>query len=99
VAALSDLIRAYLDESGDLTEGRVLSGDGFFIDGRLRAAVIDGDLCVHVGSGRWDSALEIMGVRPLMVAGLPVNGWVLVTSASISDEADLAEWVDNAVGP
>jgi hypothetical protein len=90
---LSDLIKAYLGGSGELTEGRVLSGDGFFIDGRLRAAVIDGDLCVHVGGQRWDSAVAMTGVRPLMFAGRPVKGWVLVAADSISDERDLAGWV------
>jgi hypothetical protein len=99
VSGLPDLIKAYLGASGELTEGRVLSGDGFFIDGRLRAAVIDGDLCVHVGGESWGSALAMPEVRPLMFAGRPVKGWVLVTAGSISDEGDLAVWVDNALGP
>ena len=97
MTGLPDLIKSYLGGHGELTERRVLSGDGFFVDGRLMAAVIEEDLCVHVGGDRWDSALAMPGVSPLTVAGRAVPGWVLVDEASVPDEQTLAAWIENAV--
>ena len=94
---LTGRIQAQLRERGDLTEGRVLDGDGYFVDGLLVVAVIDDDLCVNVGRDEWEESLAGEGVRPLLFADMPVPGWVMVDGASVAREASLAGWIEGAL--
>ena len=75
-------IESQLAGRGELTERRVLDGDGYFIDGHLVVAVMGSDLCVDVGRQVWDAALASDGVRPLLFADQPVPGWVMITLMS-----------------
>jgi hypothetical protein len=90
-------IQAHLSGRGELTEGRVLDGDGYFLDGHLVVAVMGDDLCVHVGREEWDDTLAGDGVRPLLFADLPVPGWVMVDGASVVGEESLAGWIESAL--
>jgi TfoX/Sxy family transcriptional regulator of competence genes len=91
-------IEAYLEGRGDVSEGRLLSGTGYFVDGRLVAAVLDDDLCLNVGRERWQPALAEPGARPLIFADRPVPGWVMVEGGSLRSELDLAQWIEPALG-
>lgn len=94
---LNDRIRARLQGSGELTEGPVLDGDGYFLDGLLVVAVIGEGLCLHVGTDDWQATLAEDGVRPLLFAGLPVPGWVVVDGAAVVDDETLAGWIGSAL--
>jgi hypothetical protein len=95
---LARRIEAYLQGRGEIAEGRVLSGDGYFLDGRLVVAVMDEDLCLHVGSEQWSRVLSRPGVRPLLFAERPVRGWVIVEGDSVAGDEALAGWIDQALG-
>ena len=90
-------IQAHLHGRGELTEGRVLDGDGYFVDGLLVVAVIEDDLCVNVGRNEWEESLAEDGVRPLLFADLPVPGWVMVDGASVAGEESLVGWIESAL--
>jgi hypothetical protein len=94
---LARKIESYLRGRGDVTEGRVLSGDGFFLDGRLVAAVIDEDLCLPVARDHWENTMSGEGVRPLLVADRPIPGWVLVDSSVVAVEEKFAGWIEGAI--
>lgn len=95
--ALIDGISTQLQGRGELTESRVLDGDGYFLDGRLVVAVVGEDLCLHVGRDHWQTALAGDGVRPLLFADLPVPGWVIVEGASVDAEETLVRWIESAL--
>jgi hypothetical protein len=90
-------IQTHLRGRGELTEGRVLDGDGYFVDGLLVVAVIDDDLCVNVGRDDWEKTLAGDGVHPLLFADVPVPGWVMVDGASIAGDESLAGWIESAL--
>jgi hypothetical protein len=94
---LARKIESYLQGRGDVTEGRVLSGDGFFLDGRLVAAVIDQDLCLPVARDHWEKTMSGEGIRPLLVADRPIPGWVLVDSSLVVAEEQFAGWIEGAI--
>jgi hypothetical protein len=94
---LLDRIQAHLRGRGELTEGPVLDGDGYFVDGLLVVAVMDDDLCLNVGKDGWEETLTEDGVRPLLFADMPVPGWVLVDGASVAREESLAGWIESAL--
>ena len=80
-----------------MTEGRVLDGDGYFLDGHLVVAVIGDDICLQVDRDDWPAALDGDGVRPLLFADRPVPGWVMVDGASVSGDDALAAWIESAI--
>lgn len=95
--ALVEGITTQLQGRGELTESRVLDGDGYFLDGRLVVAVVGEDLCLHVGRDHWQAALAGDGVRPLLFADLPVPGWIIVDGASVDAGVTLARWIESAL--
>ena len=68
-------VQAHLRGRGEVTEGRVLDGDGCFVDGLLVVAVMDDDLCVNVGRDDWEESLAGDGVRPLLFADMPAGSY------------------------
>jgi hypothetical protein len=79
----------------DLTERPVMSGLGFFLDGRMAVAVLDDRLCLHIGDAE-DAGLSESAALPFEFAGRPVRGWVCIPEESL-DEASLTNWVALAV--
>ncbi|HEU4915528.1 MAG TPA: hypothetical protein VFV13_03105 [Acidimicrobiia bacterium] len=90
-------IESQLAGRGELTERRVLDGDGYFIDGHLVVAVMGSDLCVDVGRDDWDATLASDGVRPLLFADLPVPGWVMVDGGSLSSDESVSHWIETSL--
>ena len=80
-----------------MTEGRVLDGDGYFLDGHLVVAVMGDDICLQVGRDDWQATLDGDGVRPLLFADRPVPGWVMVEGASVTGDETLAAWIESAI--
>ncbi len=89
---LRDGVRRLLSRY-DLSEGRVLSGTGFFVDGRLVVAVIGAELCF-----RLDESHEVApsDISLLHFAGRPVPGWAVVDGDQLNDDS-LAGWVDRGL--
>jgi hypothetical protein len=96
-AQLIEGIESQLAGRGELTEGRVLDGDGYFLDGSLVVAVMGSDLCVDVGREEWDATLAGDGVRPLLFADLPVPGWVMVAGDSLTSDENVAHWIETSL--
>jgi len=93
---LATRIEGLLLGKGEVTERPVLAGQGFFLDGRLVAAVLDDELCVPAGHESREGS-SAPGVRPLLFAGRPVTGWVVVEAAAISGEGALARWIESVL--
>jgi hypothetical protein len=96
-AQLIEQIESQLAGRGELTESRVLDGDGYFIDGHLVVAVMGSDLCVDVGRQVWDATLASDGVRPLVFADQPVPGWVMIDGGSLSSNESVSHWIETSL--
>jgi hypothetical protein len=94
---LIERIETQLAGRGEVTEGRVLDGDGYFLDGSLVVAVMGSDLCIEIGREEWDATLRTEGVRPLFFADLPVPGWVLVDGGSLASDENVAGWIETSL--
>ena len=94
---LARRIESYLLGRGDVSESRVLGGDGFFLDGRLVAAVMDHGLCFPVGRDDWEGSVSDDGVHPLLFADRPVPGWVMVDSSVVAKDEALARWIEGSI--
>lgn len=89
---LRDGVRRLLSRY-DLSEGRVLAGTGFFVDGRLVVAVIGAELCLRLDESHKVARSDI---SLLHFAGRPVPGWAVVDGDQLDDDS-LASWVNRGL--
>jgi hypothetical protein len=96
-AHLIERIEVELAGLGQLTRGNVLSGDGYFLDGRLVVAVMGADLCLEVGRPDWEATVASAGVSPLLFADRPVPGWVVVDGETLSSDESVSRWIETSL--
>jgi hypothetical protein len=87
--SLIEQIRVLL-ASRSPVEGPVLGGTGFFIEGRMVVAVIDGRLCMPDDDSRPVSA------SPLFFARRAVPGWIALDAGEL-DAVAVVSWVERAL--
>lgn len=75
----------------------MFGGIGFMVQGKMACGVIGEDLVVRLGKAAAENALKERGVRPFDFTGRPMTGWVFVGPEVLSDDADLARWIDAGV--
>ncbi len=93
---LATRIEAIIEGRGEIERARFLSGEAVFLDDRLVAAVIDGDLCLRRGLDAPDH-IEPGMVRAMHFAGRPVAGWVLVDGGAVEDDEVLGAWLESVL--
>jgi TfoX/Sxy family transcriptional regulator of competence genes len=93
-ATLADRLRAVLPAK-DLSEQKMFGGVGFMLKGNMIAGASKRGLLLRVGKERYRDALARTGVRPMEMRGRPVEGYVRVDAASLSDMA-LRDWINLA---
>ena len=96
-AGLADDIRARIGNRTDLTEKEMFGGIAFMVGGNMAVGVSRDELMVRVGKETYDEALTRAGVREFDMSGKPMRGWVLVSDAGYSTEADLTLWINRGV--
>jgi len=86
------------DEPGGdpgVTERKMFGGLGFMVAGHMAvAAGSTGDLMVRADPAAGEQWLEEEGGRPMEMRGRPMAGWLLVSTATLDDDAALATWVE-----
>jgi hypothetical protein len=93
---LAHRIRETLDDLPDLAEKRMFGGLAFLWRGNMLVGVIADDLIVRVGPEAAGDALGQPGARVFDFTGRPMKGWVVVDGGAITEDADLADWIDRA---
>jgi TfoX/Sxy family transcriptional regulator of competence genes len=92
--ALAARVRDELGGEAGVTERKMFGGLGFMVDGHMAvAAGSTGDLMVRADPAAGEQWLEEDGVRPMKMRGRPMTGWLLVSTATLGDDAALATWV------
>jgi hypothetical protein len=74
-------------------EKKMFGGWGLMHRGNLVVGVIGDDMIARVGPEATESTLLLEHVRPFDFTGRPMKGWVVVEAAGVSEDADLAAWV------
>lgn len=95
---LADRVRELLLLEPDVAEKRMFGGFSFLIGGHIAVAVSSrGGLLMRVENDERDELLAQPGVEPFIMRGRALKGWVHVTEDAISDDTDLARWVETGV--
>jgi TfoX/Sxy family transcriptional regulator of competence genes len=92
---LAERVRDVIGARPGVTERKMFGGLGFMVSGNMACAVMGDDLIVRIDPEEMDSALREphagvfgrMGKRPM-------SGFVLVEAPGLTEDAELARWVD-----
>ncbi len=92
--ALAARVRDELGGEPGVTERKMFGGLGFMVDGHLAvAASSTGDLMVRADPTTSEAWIDGETVTPMEMRGRPMTGWLLVATARLDDDAELATWV------
>lgn len=90
---LADRIRQAVGPRTDVTEKKMFGGIAFLLDGKMFVGIVNNDLMVRVGPGRYDAALAEAHVRPMDFTGKPMNGYVYVGPEGCRTAKAVRNWV------
>ncbi|MGH3659052.1 MAG: TfoX/Sxy family protein [Micromonosporaceae bacterium] len=94
---LADQIRELLVRDVGVTERRMFGGLAFLVNGNMAVAASgQGGLMVRVDPADSDDLLDGEWVRPMVMRGRPMRGWLRVDVAA--DAGQLEQWVARGVG-
>lgn len=65
----------------------------FLWHGNMLVGVLGEDLIARVGPEAQEDALAQPGARVFDFTGRPMNGWVVVDGAAVSEDEALADWI------
>ncbi|WP_435259557.1 TfoX/Sxy family protein [Thioclava sp. FR2] len=69
-----------------ITEKKMFGGLAFLLNGHMVCGVHKGGAMVRVGKDRYQKALTVDGVSPMMFTGKPMSGMVDVTDEACVDD-------------
>jgi hypothetical protein len=94
---LAQRVRGLLDGQPDVTERKIFGGIAFLVANNMCCGVLRDELIVRLDR---DTANDLLasarGVREFDVTGRPMRGWLFVGPEAVSEDEDLATWVDRA---
>ncbi|HEU5156627.1 MAG TPA: TfoX/Sxy family protein [Streptosporangiaceae bacterium] len=95
---LADRVRELLAREAGVAEQRMFGGLAFLINGNLSVAASgQGGLLVRMDPEKSEALIDDKGVRPMVMRGREMRGWLRVDAATVSDSARLRQWVTRGV--
>lgn len=95
---LADRIRELVADEEGVTEQRMFGGLAFLINGNM--AVADsgqGGMMVRVNREESEALVDDEHVRPMVMRGREMRGWLLVDTAALASPSELKAWVGRGV--
>ena len=89
-------VRAALSDAGTIREVRMFGGTAFLLNGHMVAAASPRGLLLRVGAERYEAALGRHGVRPMLMRGRAMKGYVYADPAALTTRT-LEAWLGEAV--
>lgn len=96
--ALARRIRMFLPEHSSVTEMKMFGGLGFLVDGNMAvAASSSGGLLVRVDPEESAALAEGELVKPMVMRGRAMTGWLQVAPEALTEDATVKGWVERGV--
>lgn len=96
---LAERIRALVGGESGLTEQRMFGGLAFLINGNMSVAASgQGGLLVRMDPEVAADLVDDEQVRPMVMRGREMLGWIQVDTGAVTADDALAEWVARGVG-
>lgn len=94
---LASRVRPLLAAQTDLREQKMFGGLTFMVGGHMCCGVLGDELMVRVGPAQYSAALEQPHARMIDFTGRPMAGMVMVATAGLAADTDLAAWVERGL--
>ena len=95
---LAERLRHAVEGEPGLSEQRMFGGLAFLVHGNMAVAASgEGGLLVRVDPAEGDSLVEQEHVRPMVMRGREMSGWLRVDAAAVESGEDLQRWADTGV--
>jgi hypothetical protein len=92
-----DRVRSALAGRSDVVEKPMVGGRSFSLNGRMFCGVTGAAVMVRVGAGARESMLARPHVRPMVLGGRVVAGFVLVDPDGVVTDEALATWIQRGI--
>jgi TfoX/Sxy family transcriptional regulator of competence genes len=95
---LADRIRELVADEHGVTEQRMFGGLAFLINGNMSvAASSEGGLLVRMDPEEADALIDDERVRPMVMRGREMRGWLRVEATAVDASSLLEQWVARGV--
>ena len=95
---LADRIRELLAGENGVAEQRMFGGLAFLINGNMSVAASgEGGLLVRVNPDESEALIDDERVRPMIMRGRTMRGWLRVDAAAVRGASELQRWVTRGV--
>jgi len=96
---LAARIRTLLEGEAGLTEQQMFGGLAFLVGGNMAVAASgQGGLLVRADPASSDDLLSAAGVRPMVMRGRQMQGWLRVDDDAVRTKRQLEKWVRVGAG-
>jgi TfoX/Sxy family transcriptional regulator of competence genes len=95
---LADRIRELLTGEDGVAEQRMFGGLAFLINGNMSVAASgEGGLLVRADPEESEALIDDERVRPMVMRGRTMRGWLRVDAAAVRLPSELEQWVTRGV--
>ena len=95
---LADRLRVLVHDEPGVTEKRMFGGLAFLVHGHLAVSASSrGGLLLRIDPADSDTLLREQYVRPFVMRGRAMTGWLHVDAAAVETDDELRRWVDHGV--
>lgn len=94
---LAERVRDLIAEHRGWSERKMFGGLCFMSNGNMCFGVVGSELMVRVGPEAYDAALALPEAREMDFTGRSMRGMVYVGESGLSEDDDLAGWLDRGL--
>lgn len=92
---LAERVRDLVAGGADVSERRMFGGLAFLFGGHMGVAVSrEGGLMVRMDPAAAAALVDDRSVRPMVMQGRELDGWLRVAESAVAGDSELAAWVD-----
>lgn len=95
--ALAKRLNKFIEERTDFHERHMFGGKGYLMRGNMCFGIWKNSLILRLGETQAQEALKRKSVRHFDITGRPMKGWVMVAPSGMKTDADLKQWVSQAI--
>ena len=94
---LADRVRDVLDEETPTSERKMFGALVFMVEGNMCCGVTRENLLLRLGPEGTEAAIAKPHVQPMTMRDKTMKGFVFVEPQGLSEDAELAEWIAQAL--
>jgi len=91
---LADRVREALEDVPNVEEKKMFRGVTFMVNDKMCVSVSNDELMCRIDPALTDEVVEMNGVRPMLMRGKTLKGYVYVAEEAIRTKKDFDYWIN-----